>query len=203
MMIGPFDFHAPSSPFPRYNALSGQKLFEQASELYAWYGSWDKSPCDHTATYEHLSTIMLLAKMHIEGGNYLRAHEEEKAFSDLLQLCHELYLGSKTDKHLPESLESIIDILTEENARAKLVAITIKLDYRIRIRPCIEQTADEGIQALLHAILSKVTADLTEDRAQIAAQKLSELLEGVSGEKGISENEVIERLNEAVETFCA
>jgi hypothetical protein len=208
-MAEPIDFHAPISPFPRHGELSsfsnnksvsGQKLFDQASELYAWYGSWDNFPCDHVSTYEHLSTIMLLARTHMRGGNYIKDLEEEKAYSLLIQLRHELYLGNKTHKEIPESLDSIIKILTEENAKAKLVALAIKLDYRIRLHPFSQQTpeVEENIKKILDSILCKVTPDLTESKAQAVAQGLSKVLEKVSAINSASAEEIIRDLNEAM-----
>ena len=216
-MMDPINFQAPISPFnPSYNNLhypahsqqniTGQKLFDLASSLYAWFGSIDNKPQEHIPIYEGLSTIMLLSKINIEGGNYMTVFEEHQALSILEELGQDLYFGNKTHKEIPEVLIHIIQVLTETNYKAKLVSLTIQLDYRLRIHALDEKSPEmqTTLKLLFESILLTISPSLNENNAQAVAQQLSLILNHLDQDKDLSDknlNIIIDLLNDGVNNW--
>jgi hypothetical protein len=211
--MDPLDFQAPISPFSSsyYIVISispskvptGQKLFDLAASLYAWFGSIDSKPREHLPIYEELSTIMLLAKCNMNGGNYMTVFEEHQGFSTMEQLCQDLYLGNKTSKEIPDVLGIVIQGLTENNYKAKLVSLIIQLDYRLRIHPVYEkgEEVQKILKELFEELLLTINPSLNENNAQAVAQQLTMILSHLDKDKEISDedlNAVIYSLNESM-----
>ncbi|MBS0654137.1 MAG: hypothetical protein JSR39_11510 [Verrucomicrobia bacterium] len=181
------DFEAPISPwtdreYPSIKGSSrpnGQKLFDQVSEFYAWYMSWDITPRDHAKTFELLSRIMRIAQVSKDGGLFLSDEDEENALKSLSSLREDLFDGLFHHQDIGQNLLKIIQMLTTTNPKARLVARTNELEYILCIYGPPSQNEEEKgrYQRLLDQILKKVTPSLLDTHAHAVSQGLLKIIE--------------------------
>ncbi|MBS0649781.1 MAG: hypothetical protein JSR93_01340 [Verrucomicrobia bacterium] len=191
------DFEAPISPwtdreFPSIKSSSkpnGQQLFEQVSDFYAWYMSWDITPSDHAKTFELLSRIMRIAQVCKDGGLFLTYDEEEKALKSLSSLREDLFDGFCRQHEIGANLLKIIQILVTSNPKARLVARTNELEYMLCVyAPPSQNEAEKArYQLLLDQILRKVTPSLLDTHAHAVSQGLAKIIENVNTIENIHE----------------
>ncbi len=181
------DFEAPISPWTDrvYSSISssakpgGEKLFDQVSEFYAWYMSWDISPKEHAQTFEYLSRIMRIAQVSKDGGHYLSDSEEQKALKSLSSLREDLYDGFCRQQEIPKNLLKIIQVLTEANPKSRLVARTNQLEYMLCVHALASKDPEQNAryQFLLNQIISKVNPALLDTHAHAVSQGLLKIIE--------------------------
>ena len=154
----------------------GQQLFDQVSEFYAWYLSWNTAPKAHAQAFELLSRIMRIAQVSKEGGLFLTQDEEQKALSVLNTLREELFNGLCHHQEIPSYLLKIIQTLTLANPKARLVARANELEYLL----CVRAPAAEGrarYQLLLDHIVNQVNPQLPNTYAHAISQGLAKIIE--------------------------
>lgn len=182
------DFEAPISPwterersssFPESFQCSGQRLFDQVSEFYAWYMSWDITPKEHAETFELLSRIMRIAQVCRDGGLFLNEDEEQKALRSVSSLREELFDGHCRQQEIPQNLLKIIQALIT-NPKARLVAKTNELEYMLCIRSSPENESQAlKFQQILNEILNKITPTFLDIHAHAISQGLSKIIENI------------------------
>jgi len=177
-------FHVPISPWTNQDLSSskgavGAQLFEQTSQFFAWYLTWDSAPADHARSFEYLSQIMQIARVSKEGGNFLSSMQEKKALDSLSSLQEDLFNGNIRHPDIQESLMHILHSLTDSNPKAKLISHTTELEYLLCIHPSGNQPSDatERYQQTLSYIISKVTPNMLDVHAHAIAQGLSKILD--------------------------
>ena len=185
------DFEAPISPWNGRGAdrehpslmgsarPSGQRLFDQISEFYAWYLSWDISPKVHAKTFEFLSRIMRIAQVSKDWGHFLSDEEEQKALKLLSSLREELFDGLCRQQEIPQTLLNILQLLTNSNPKARLVARTNELEYILCVNAAPSQPPEirTRYQLLLDHILNQITPNLRDTHAHAVSQGLSKIIE--------------------------
>ena len=174
---------------------TGSALFNETSQFYAWYLSWERSPSEHKETFSLLSTIMQVAKVSLEGGLYLSKESEEEATSHLQTLGDRLMNGSYSTHEISGAIESILSNLTENNPKAKLIAKSTLLQYKM----VMHQDAHPGehLAADYHEAMSRLTAKVTPSLGDLDAEKLSrELTKLING--NASPEVTLENLNEVL-----
>lgn len=189
------DFEAPPSPWTdRSRQLPytstptrGQRLFDQVSDFYAWYMSWDINPNAHAKTFELLSRIMRIAQVSKDWGLFLSIEEEEKALKLLGLLCEDLFDGLCRQEEIPQHLLKMIQLLTISNPKSRLVARTNELEYILCVhaQPSEPSEAKLRYQTLLNHILTQVTPQLLDTHAHAASQGLCKIIENPKAVKDI------------------
>lgn len=179
------DFQAPLSPWThrehsprkRDKRLSGQILFEQVADFYAWYLSWVKTPQAHAKTFELLSRLMRIAQVSKDGGFFLSEEEEEKALKALSILRENLFDGLCRQHEIRESLLHMIQGLIAGNPKARLVARTNELEYILCIYAETSVEEKARYQRLFDEVLKKVTPSLLDIHAHAVSQGLLRIIE--------------------------
>lgn len=155
------NYEAPLHPFGRdshgeaHDKLKysiGIELFEKTFNFYAWYLSYDHYPSKHHQIFELLSILMQISKLSFEGAAFLSLEEERKTLRELHELSDSLSNGKLKNKDLYKSLEKTLLGLTNNNSKAKLIAVLMKLEYRICIHH--EGNFNEFLQKKFKDILS-------------------------------------------------
>ena len=157
----------------------GETLFDHLSQFYAWYLSWDGSPTLHKETFSLLSTTMQVAKISSEGGLYLTHEKETEALTKLTSLTDDLINGSSSSQAIYESINSLLDGLTEKNPKARLIAKAMLLEYKTLIyseSPLPSQLI-EDYRALTAQLISKVTPSLGDLDAEKLVREIIKLLD--------------------------
>jgi hypothetical protein len=178
------DYNAPLHPFershhqhPESKHLVGIELFEKAFNFYAWYLSYDHHPAKNHGIFELLSILMQIAKVSFEGGAILSSQEEAHALKELYELSEALSNGQLKNKDLFNSLEKVISHLTHHNAKAKVVSLLMKLEYKL----CIHHEANFGqatqkkFREIVANALEKIDKQLPSLIANTVARELDSL----------------------------
>ena len=194
----PRDPHVPSFPsgfVPGAEAISppeklfGQRLFDDTTEFYSWYVSaWymsDKGTASaeilqkSESTRKILSLLKRIAEVSMSGGGFLTEKEEANALNELSTIIHDLSSGNLRKQDLPGALFSILENLTQNNPKAKVVAQTTELEYLLCINPPPEQSSEmtDQCQRLFTQIIQGITPEMRDINASAIAQGLSQILE--------------------------
>lgn len=180
-----YNYEAPLHPFgregvqknPQPTHAIGIELFERVFNFYAWYLSYDLNPSKHPLIFESLSLLMQIAKLSFEGAALLSSEEEKRILRELYELSDALSNGMLKNRDLLKSLEKILKRLVDNNPKAKLIAILMKLEYKICIHN--EVSCSESFQVTFKEMLSnsleKITSSLPNLIANTVARELETL----------------------------
>ena len=157
----------------------GDKLFNSSSEFYDWYMSLIDASKSQTGIFSALSQIMRVALLSIEGGNYLKSDGEERAIRDLTLLKEELSDGNIKHSEVPHQLKKIIEGITANNPKARLVTYATEIEYTYCIKEASSSQTLE-FQKYLKELLGFVSPSLLEIHAYAIAQIMGKVLENPS-----------------------
>ncbi len=190
-------FHSPlpSRPLqvnvllPRSGVANGQRLYDEVTEVYTWYISSWYTPSVATSSLEGaqanetirktLSQIKRIAEVSIQGGSFLSEREEQKALDRLRDVLQDWNSGELRKQEIPHALYRLVDELTGQNPKARVVFQTTELEYRLCINPPQGQPPDltERYRQVLAGNILKITPDLHDVHAGGISQGLSRVLE--------------------------
>lgn len=118
---------------PNFSSLSSflgasdsQALKNEAEQLYAYLTYVSQEPNKQKKCFEYLSIMMYLG-----GSCLLTLEQEQTALREIGSLKEDLYGGviSHAAKDFQAHLEQIIQRITEENPRARLLTLSIELEF--------------------------------------------------------------------------
>jgi hypothetical protein len=182
----------PSSELISQRQPRGQRLFDNVTEFYSWYiSSWymadggTASPetlQKSESTRKILSLIKRIAEVSKDGGNFLTETEEIIALNAFSNVLQDLNSGKLRKQNLPDALFEIIENLTRDNPKAKVVFQITELEYRLCINPPLGQSSELTVQyqQVLTQIIQGITPQLQDINASAIAQGLSQILENSS-----------------------
>lgn len=103
-----------------------QRFKLEAEQLYAYITYATSQPEKQKKSFEYLSIMMYLG-----GSCLLKSEEEKTALNEITSLKEDLYGGviSYSDPHFEDHLHQIIQRITDENPRAKLLSLSMELEY--------------------------------------------------------------------------
>ena len=161
------------------NQQVGETLFDHTSQFYAWYLSWERTPTDHKETFSLLSTIMQVAKISLAGGLYLDNDGEKEALSKLQDLGDQLINGSFPPHEISETIDSILNSLTDNNPKAKLIAKSTLLEYKMLIHNPIPQPPQlfDDYHQVTEKLIAKVNPLLGDFDAEKLSRELSKFID--------------------------
>ncbi len=154
----------------------GDCLFNYTSEFYSWYMSLVDDSKSQSGVFRALSQLMRIALLSAEGGNYLKMDTEEKALRSLTLLKENLSDGNLKHGEVLHQLKKIINEITSNNPKARLVTYATEIEYTY----CIEKNPSNQIQEFqqyLKELLNFVTPSLLEIHAYAIAQIMGKVLE--------------------------
>ena len=185
----------PQQAVPIPKSVAGERLFEETSQFYEWYLSWDASPSEHARSFECLSQIMRIAQTSKEGGGFLSSTQETSALNSLSSLKDDISNGYIRINEIQTSLLQILQNLTDANPKARLVSQTTKLEYLLCVHPSRDQSKDitGRYQQLLSHIISQVTPNMLDSHANAISQGLSKILDNPE-----SVSDIHQALHEAI-----
>jgi hypothetical protein len=207
------DYGIPGSPHPlpssellsRPGQPLGQRLFDDITEFYSWYvSSWYMSD-GGTASIETLqrsestrkilSLIKRIAEVSMNGGNFLSEKEETEALNQLSNILQDLNSGKLRKQALPDALFLVMESLTQNNPKAKVVFQTTELEYRLCINPPPGQSSEltTQYQQILTQIIQGINPHMRDINASAISQGLSQILENLGSVDNIHQS-----LNEAI-----
>ena len=166
-----------SHSFPKI--AIGDKLFNYTSEFYAWYMSLLIDSKSQSDIFKTLSQLMRIALLSAEGGDFLKTANEEGALTALLLIKEDLSDGNIKHAEVLYQLKKIIEGLTANNPKARLVTYATELEYHY----CLKQTTSnqtQEFQKYLKELLGFVTPSLLEINAYAIAQIMGKALENPS-----------------------
>lgn len=160
----------------------GQELFDEVTDFYSWYiTSWyDGAASEHgEATRKALSLIKRVSEVSMNGGNFLTEREESGALAALRNIFQDLHSGKLRKNHLPSALVHLMETLTRNNPKAKLVALTTELEYIHCINPPLSQSSEITVkyQQIFDSIIQSITPHMREINASALSRELSRFLE--------------------------
>ena len=154
----------------------GGLFLESLSEFYTWFMSCLKDPISHSGVFKSLSLLMRIATRSLEGGHYLTPSLEQKGIRVLFAIKEELLLGMRKQTEVLASLKKLIDDLTVQNIKAKLVLYLTELEYEC----CIYKkpsTQNQKFQEYLTQLNQLITPAFLEIKASAIVQILRRTLE--------------------------
>lgn len=160
----------------------GQLLFQHAElfaeEFYLWLLSHASGHHLHTRTRLLFSIVMSIADVSRLGGAFLSENEERLAIEKILFLKQGFSEGEIKHLELPVELDLLIQNLTIDNAKAKLVAHTTELEYLFCLQPIQKHSQETRarFQRVLKRINSHITPHFPDYKAQALAQGLSVIM---------------------------
>ena len=160
----------------------GQQLFNSVSDFYSWYMSWIHVPSSQANVFRTLSELMRIALLSAEGGKYLSFQDEKKGMQNLSKLKENLCDGNLKKEATFRELRSLVDIITSQNAKAKLVSFATELEYQFCILSPPSIQADH-LQNYLNRLLKHITPSLLEIQAYAITQIMSKILENPPQDK--------------------
>lgn len=198
------NYEAPLHPFGRDS--HGQKhdkskhpigieLFEKTFNFYAWYLSYDHHPSKHHRVFELLSILMQIAKLSFEGAALLSLEEEKRTLKELYELSDSLSNGKLKNQDLFKSLDKIITELTNNNSKAKLITLLMKLEYKV----CIHNEGDfnESLQKKFKEILSTAFEHVDNTLPNLIANTVARDLESLY-KTPLNGDSFLKKFNDAV-----
>ena len=180
------DYEAPLHPFGKeshghkHDKLKhtiGIALFEKTFNFYAWYLSYDSNPSKHHHVFELLSILMQIAKISFEGASILSLEEEHRTLKELHELSDSLSNGKIKNQDLSKSLDKIITGLINNNAKAKLITLLMKLEYRVCIHN--EEEFSESLQKKFKELLSTALEHIDSNLPNLIANTVARDLEAL------------------------
>lgn len=148
------------------NAAS-ESLGDQAEAFYSWYQSV-RQPGFPKEGYHALQSIMNIS----EQGT--ASQEEAKTASEKLSiLMDDIDGGSKTLDQIPHEMERILDGLTQHNARSRVVMQATQIQININLS---ELSAPEEFQESMNALISKVSQEMPNIKAELISSALNEAI---------------------------
>jgi hypothetical protein len=165
-------------PLPLHQE-AGENLFNHTSQFYAWYLSWQRDPSEHKETFSLLSTIMQVAKISLQGGFYLNKEKEQEAVEKLEDLGDEMINGTFPPHDISAMIGSILNNLIDNNPKAKLIAKSILLEYKLLIHSSNQQSLQltDDYHHVMDRLISKVTPLLKDFDAEKLSRELSKFIE--------------------------
>ncbi|MBP9840931.1 MAG: hypothetical protein KBC64_00720 [Simkaniaceae bacterium] len=176
LVNGPAFIPSSSPYFDKHPSISpeiGGDLFNHTSQFYAWYLSWERAPTEHKETFSLLSTIMQVAKVSLEGGLYLNKEREREGVLKLQDLSEGLTNGSYASHEISETVSSILMNLIDNNPKARLVAKSTLLEYKL----LIYNNKQDLPRDVFVYLTSKITPSLGDLDAEKLSRELSKLLD--------------------------
>lgn len=155
----------------------GIGLFEKTFNFYAWYLSYDHNPSRHHLVFELLSILMQIAKLSFEGAAILSLEEEKKTLKELHELSDSLSNGKLKNQDLFKSLDKIITGLANNNSKAKLITLLMKLEYKI----CIHNEGEfsDSLQKKFKELLSTAFTHIDSSLPNLIANTVARELESI------------------------
>jgi hypothetical protein len=158
------------------NATPGRQLFNSVSDFYSWYMSRIHTPSAHASIFQTLSELMRISSLSAEGGEYLSPEEEKRGVRSLSKLKEKLCDGNLKKEDTLRKLKALIDNITSQNPKAKLVSYATELEYQFCIlRP--PSPHSEYLQNYLNELLKYVTPSLLGIQAYAITQIIGKILD--------------------------
>lgn len=154
----------------------GEKLFEESSSFYAWY-EWVRRSSDPAIAVHHLMTIMQIAHFQT-----LSTEEEKRAIEHFQSLRDSLDGGKKTFDQIPSALSYILDTLSENNPKNRLIRYAMEIEMSLHSSG--RKYSDE-LKALIEEILKQVKTQMPTLQAKVISHKLQIFYEGSQSEEEI------------------
>jgi|GEM_PF-5536524 len=144
---------------PRYSSLNrnyysgsvSQELKNEAEQLYAYVTYSTSSPYKQKKSFEYLSIIMMLAQSDI-----LTEEELNKAYKEVIEIKEALYGGEIcfANRHFEDLLHQILQRMTDDNPRAKLLMLNMELEYLLLLH--VPENGHPIEEADCHKLLAPV-----------------------------------------------
>lgn len=186
----------PSGSFPPSDSGSVSKnrpenlLIEEIAEFYVWYvtSSWfqseklsfssDSQRSNGDTTRNLLSRIRRIAEVSISGGNYLSFQEVNRAHREIRELISDLNNGRIKKRDLPDLLDAILQEMTAQNPKAKVISHITELEYRLCINPGESQPTEltEHYRQTLEKIVHAINPRMSNVNASAIAQGLAHVI---------------------------
>lgn len=144
----------------------GDKLYEHSSSFYSWY-QWFRRSNDSAQGAHNLQVIMQIAKT-----ASLSPEEEQEAIARLSNLRDDLDSGRVSLSQIGYETERIIDNLTENNPKSRVVMYTTQIEMAINHSE--GEPSSELKEALGH-IISEVS-EMAPIQAETLSRNLSLIL---------------------------
>lgn len=188
-MSHPSDKEQPSSHFPFWQEglqqqhiskqLVGIALFEKTFDFYTWYLSYDLNPSKHHSIFESLSLLMQIAKLSFEGGGILSLKEEQWILKDLHDLSEGLSNGKLKNQDLCYALEYLLKKLSNTNAKARLITVLVRLEYKIcgHHEASYKEISHTTFKQLIQSSFQKISQSLPDLITSTLARELEKLLD--------------------------
>jgi len=171
------DFQMPISPADILSikahqpSLSpGQRLFDHALALYAWYLAWTRYPQDQHKAFEDLLCIMRIAQVSIQGGMFLSDDQERTALGHLFLLVEDLSSGKLLQKKIPERIHQILEDLTHKNDKAQIISLLTIIEFSI------PHASNISLKGYILELISRINPELKDRNASVIVQELKKIL---------------------------
>lgn len=162
------------SQWPSYRPPMGQtegsaseQLGKQAESFYAWYLLMRREsyPSDG---YQGLQHIMQMCKHGTPTDG-----EAQEALEKLMDLSDALDGGAKTVDQIPYEISLIIDRLTENNPKSRLIKQATQIEMSVNLG---NGEAPEELGELMHQLVDKITPEMPKIKAESLSRTLDEAL---------------------------
>ena len=160
------DYQMPGITPKASASTSEQQSFQSEAEaFYSWYQSI-RQPTSPTEGYRGLQYIMQI-------GEKETATEKEAstASEELKELMEDLDGGRKTLDQIPYEIERIVDHLTENNPKSRIIMQATQIEIAVNLS---QLEAPEDFKDIMQALLQKINPEMPNIQAEAISHALQE-----------------------------
>ena len=149
----------------------GEKLYEHSSAFYSWY-QWVRKTSDSPQSSQNLQVIMQIAQK-----ASLTPEEEQEAVNRLSDLREDLDSGRITMDQIGHETDRIIDELTENNPKSRVVMYTTQIEIAINLS---EGEPSDELREALNQLMNHISPEMPNIQAETLSRNLSLILDSSS-----------------------
>jgi len=189
-----------SSLNPFCNAESSHALKKEAEQLYAYLTYVSLEPNKQKKCFEALTIMMYLG-----GSCLLKPEEEKRALAEIATLKDDLYGGviSYAAVDFQAHLQQIIQRIVEDNPRAKLLTLSMELEYLLvlHVPQGYDPIDSKDCERLLNPLRAKVYDEGFSNLHMVNLGKQIQSIKESLAEAPDMRNHHLERLEQSFKSF--
>ena len=163
------DYHMPGvTPKATSSSSEHQSFASEAEAFYSWYQSI-RRPTSPAEGYQGLQYIMQIGQQ-----GTATVEEASTASKELNNLMEDLDGGKKTLDQIPYEVGRIVDRLTEDNPKSRIVMQATKIEIAVNLS---ELEAPDAFKEMMHTLLEKVSPEMPNIQAEAISHTLQEGLQ--------------------------
>ena len=162
------DYQMPGvTPKASTSSSEHQSFASEAEAFYSWYQSI-RRPTSPAEGYQGLQYIMQIGKL-----GTATKEEASTASKGLNSLMEDLDGGRKTLDQIPYEVGRIVDRLTENNPKSRIVKQATQIEIAVNLSEL--ETPDE-FKEMMHTLLEKISPEMPNIQAEAISHILQESL---------------------------